>query len=434
VLNWYGSIKKAFFKRAFLPLFGVQFLGAFNDNLFKSALVMFITFKATTSHIALLTTLAAGIFILPFFTFSAFAGNITDQFEKTRLVRQIKLAEIGIMLLGGLAFILSSLTGMFIVLFLMGIQSAFFGPLKYAILPELLKEAELTPANAWFSASTFIAILLGTLVGGWVILVSEGNIWLSALVIGCALLGYGFSRLMPLAHPRPYPKKVHFRPLFLTHQEVLAGRQYPQAFLAVIAISWFWFLGAGYLSQIPVMVKINLSGNESVVLLFLTTFSLGIGIGAFLINRLISKFKTLSALSFHALMLVGISILMIISNLYMNQSSHPQTLKNILEYLQDLPSLIVLICLLFIAILGGAYIVPLYTHLQVNAPEYFRGRMIAVNNIVNSLLMVLSSLVFIVGYSIKWDLLTLFYVLAALNLLFAYWVHQRIKILKVSEV
>jgi len=201
-----------------------------------------------------------------------------------------------------------------------------------------------------------------------------------------------------------------------------------------LAISWFWFLGAGYLSQIPVLVKNTLFGNGQVVLLFLTTFSVGIGLGAFLVNKLIPRFKDLSALKYHGVMLASLSVLMVLSNLFVYAIAEADNLRNIITFVADIPSLMVLVCLLLISTIGGAYIVPLYTHLQVHSPEYFRGRMIAVNNIVNSLLMVLSSLLFLLGYGLGFNLLDMFYLLAFMNVVAAIALHKRIVFLRRSII
>ncbi len=421
-----------FFSKRFFPVFSVQFLGAFNDNLFRSATVMLIVFTLNENpqQIGLLTSLAAGIFILPFFLFSAFAGNLADQIEKTKLVRRIKLTEIIIMSFGAWAIMSSSLPALFVLLFLMGTQSAFFGPIKYSILPEYLSVNELSRGNGWFSASTFIAILLGTLIGGWVVLTDSGTQWLGALVIFIAILGFIMSFLMPTAHHRTRKNKIDFRIFFLTKREVLAGIKFPQAFLAALAIGWFWFLGAGYLSQIPVIVKSQLFGNEEVVLLFLTTFSLGIGLGAFLINKLILRFKEVSRLRYHGIMLASLSVLIIASNLFIQGVETSDYLRGIEGFVSDLPSVLTLLCLLLIATIGGGYIVPLYTQLQMHSPEYFRGRMVAVNNIINSLLMVLSSILFMIGYALDFNLLNLFYFLAFMNILVSIWLYIKINALK----
>lgn len=436
------------FSKRFLPLFGVQFLGAFNDNLFKSALVMLVVFRLaeSTQESGLLTTLAAGIFILPFFLLSAFAGKIADTYEKTKLIQRIKFAEILIMGLGAWALVSQSLVGLFVVLFLMGSQSAFFGPIKYAVLPEHLAETELTQGNAWFSGSTFFAILIGTVIGGWMVLLDSGTQVMAGLVIFMAVLGYFLSLLIPKSHDRQFvstdaeSSSTLWRFLTLTHQEVAAAKQHRHAFLAVLAISWFWFLGASYLSQMPVMVKEVLWGNEAVVLLFLTTFSVGIALGAWSVNVLVPKFKSLSALKYHGVLLACLSLLMLLSNVAMSGFILPPLLpdaevelRTIAHFFGDTTDISVLIShwvvwlsLLLISTIGGAYIVPLYTHLQTHSPEYFRGRMIAVNNIVNSFLMVLSAIFFLIGYAVGLDLLGIFYGLALMNLAVAIGLHRRI--------
>lgn len=423
--------RQFFFSKAFFPVFGVQFLGAFNDNVFKSALVMLITFKLaeTPQQAALLTTVAAGIFILPFFLFSAYAGNLADAFEKRFLMRWIKLAEIGIMLVGGLALWMHSVAGLMLLLFLMGTQSAFFGPIKYAILPELVEKDHLTLANGWFSASTFIAILIGTIFGGWLVLVEQGELWLGIAVVLMALLGYFASLMVPQAHVREPIALPKFKPFKLLAKELLASRQYHKAFLAVMAISWFWFLGAAYLSQIPVMVKEYLAGDESVVLLFLTSFSIGIGVGAYLANRVLDL-QVLLRLQWHGLLLFFMSVFILLSSWWTGEIQTYHELRGIAAFLTDMPSLGVLLCLFAVATLGGVYIVPLYTHLQLNSPEYFRGRMIAVNNIVNAFMMVISSIAFIIGYSVGLDLVDLFMIFAALNVFAALWIRSRIRLLQ----
>ncbi|MBN2866860.1 MAG: MFS transporter [Thiotrichales bacterium] len=421
-----NSKQTLFLSKRFLPLFWVQFLGAFNDNVFKSALVMLIVFRLAENpqQAGLLTTAAAGIFILPFFLLSAFAGNLADTYEKTALIRGIKLAEIVIMLFGGWALLNESLVGLFVLLFLMGAQSAFFGPIKYAILPEHLAQAELTQGNAWFSASTFMAILLGTIMGGWLVLIENGTIWTPGLVIFVAFLGYFASLKVPDSHARPNTIKPAFRLLQLMRREVRAAQNHAQAFWAVLAISWFWFLGAAYLSQIPVMVK-GIGGDESVVLLFLAAFSVGIAVGAWLVNHWVPKFSALSALRFHGILLASLSVWMLLSTLAMSSMSDLDgNLMSVLPFLSHAAHDVLLGLFLLIPIVGGIYIVPLYTHLQTHSPEYFRGRMIAVNNIINSFLMVLSSLFFLLGYALGLDVLSIFYGLVVLNLLVALALHR----------
>lgn len=283
-----------------------------------------------------------------------------------------------------------------------------------------------------------MAILLGTLVGGWMVLIENGTIWTPGLVIFVAFLGYFASLKMPESNARPkatLPKLGVFK---LTHREVNAARDHAQAFWAVLAISWFWFLGAAYLSQIPVLVK-GIGGDESVVLLFLAAFSVGIAIGAWLVNHWQTKFSALSALRFHGILLASLSVWMLLSTLAMDIIGKPDAdLIAVIPFLSAVSHNILLALFLLIPIVGGVYIVPLYTHLQTHSPEYFRGRMIAVNNIINSFLMVLSTLFFLLGYALDFDVLEIFYALVVVNLLVALALHRawlkvsRKKIIEVS--
>lgn len=411
-----------FLQRRFFPLFWVQFLGAFNDNVFKNALVMLITFKLakTPDEAGMLITIAAGIFILPFFLFSAFAGQLADSHDKAMLIRKIKLAEVLIMLTAAFAFWTQSVPLLLVVLFFMGAQSAFFGPIKYGVLPEHLTEDELLKGNGWFSGSTFIAILLGTLFGGWMILTQEGIQWLSLSVIAIALLGYFVSLKVPSSGLQPEPLNLKWNLLLAIRDEVSHGRRYPQAFFAVLAISWFWFLGATYLSQMPVLVKNVLGADDSVVLLFLTLFSIGIGLGAWLVNQLKLHIQSVKQVRWLILPLLVMTLLMVLSNALMQQqltvpeAVTPLTIAGFVHHPAD-----VSIGLLMggIALMGGFYIVPLYTLMQIQTPVGMRSRMVAVNNIMNAVFMVVSSLWIMVFYALGFPLVTILMTIAGLNLL-----------------
>jgi len=417
------------FTKRFLPLFTVQFLGAFNDNVFKNALVMLITFQMANNaaEIGLLITLAAGLFILPFFLFSATAGKIADSYNKTKLIQKIKLAEILIMLMGAFAFWLQDLTLLFTVLFLMGLQSTFFGPIKYAILPEHLSEDELLTGNGWFSASTFVSILLGTIIGGFLVLTDGGMVWLSGLIVLLSTLGYGVSLMIP---PSIVPaKKLPFSLNFAktTWQEIKRARQYPQAFFAILAISWFWFLGATYLSQMPIIVKELIFADEQVVLLFLATFSVGIAIGAFIVNIMNIIVRKMADIAWLALLLFGISIAMALLNLMIGMIEKTEIPLSIENFVVSYPPLAILALLAIIAVLGGMYIVPLYTLLQVQTPQGSRSRMVAVNNITNAVFMVVSAILIMVLYTVDYNLVDIFTLIAVLNFLVFIWFYTRTK-------
>lgn len=420
--------------RRFFPLFWVQFLGAFNDNVFKNAMVMLITFQLaqSASDAGFLITLAAGVFILPFFLFSAFAGQIADRFDKTLLIRKIKLAEILVMATGAIAFLMQDLVMLFVVLFLMGLQSTFFGPIKYSILPEHLGEDELLHGNGWFSASTFVAILLGTLIGGLVVLSESGAQWMAALVVIMAILGYLASLFVPPSHGgHEVPVQLNF--LKSTWTEIQHSRQFPQAFFAVLAISWFWFLGATYLSQMPVLVKELLLADDKVVVAFLTTFSVGIAIGAWIVSRMKLRVRSVSQIGWLVWMLVGISVAMIISNLLLNQLPTIETSMTLSEFISTPMALMVMLLMGAIATLGGIFIVPLYTLLQVKTPEDSRSRMVAVNNITNSVFMVVSSLLIMACYAFGADLIQILALIAVFNLVVAWWFSKRSQRLSIDN-
>lgn len=422
----------AFFSKRFFPLFWVQFLGAFNDNLFKNALVMLITFRLadTAEEAGLLITLAAGLFILPFFLFSAFAGQLADKYEKTTLVRKIKLTEILIMLFGAMALVAQDMMFLFAVLFLMGVQSAFFGPIKYAILPEHLKEHELLDGNGWFSASTFVAILLGTIIGGWVVLSDEGETGMAIGVLTIALLGYFASRFVPTSATGDTSLPLQWNILTNTFQEMGLRKDFPQAFFAVLAISWFWFLGATYLSQIPVLVSDYLSGDDKVVLLFLTVFSIGIALGAWIASQLKTPVRTIINVQWLVILLVGISLAIILGNGLLSRIEKADQPMGVMIFLQHWESVIILLSMLAIATLGGLFIVPLYTLLQVQTQPHFRSRMVAINNITNAIFMVLSAVFIMVLYAFELSLITILYGVSLLNLAAAYWYLRRSRVIK----
>ena len=255
-------------ERRFRPFFFTQFLGALNDNVFKTALITLVTFKAgqlTELDGRTLATLLPGLFILPFFLFSAQAGQLADKFERSRIIRLVKLAEIGIMLLALVGFMRQSLALLLTALFLMGLHSTVFGPVKYSILPQHLHEHELVGGNAWVEAATFLAILLGTMLGGWLIAREGGATWVAITVLALAVAGYWSARSIPVAPAAMPDLVINWNPLTETWRNFQFMRGNRTVFLAVLGISWFWFYGATFLAQLPSFTKISLGGDESVV-------------------------------------------------------------------------------------------------------------------------------------------------------------------------
>lgn len=417
--------------KSFLPIFWVQFLGAFNDNLFKNSLVMLITFRLSQSNgeTGLLITLAAGLFILPFFLFSGLAGQLADRYPKSFLIQKIKLAELFIMSLGAIALLNFQLELLFLTLFLMGTQSAFFGPIKYSVLPELLEDKRLMQGNALFSGSTFIAILLGTILGGIGVLMPNGTAVMSIAIIGVALLGYGVSLLLQPSTIQNSELLIEANIFKSSWQLIVLCKGYHISFFAVLAISWFWFLGAVMLSQIPTLVKYELWANEGVATAFLAAFSIGIALGSILVSQF---FKNHLNLKWHGLLLGLISILMVMMVWIIEQSgqllflySKSTSLLSFNEFIMIWPLNTLLILLLLIAMLGGAYIVPLYTLLQTKTPVKVRARMVAANNILNAFLMVLSAILVMMGFALSLSLLNILLCLAVLNLTVALWIQVR---------
>lgn len=276
-------------QKRFLPYFITQFLGAFNDNIFKNVLLLFVAFASVdTLPISsnLFINLAAGLFILPFFLFSALAGVLADKYEKSWFIRKVKLLEVVIMSLGAIGFIYESYAILLLLLFLMGTQSAFFGPVKYALLPQQLESKELVSGNALVETGTFLAILIGTLGAG--IIASEENSKLIAAVciVTFAVLGYLASYFIPEAPSNAPDLKVKWQPITLTRQTLAIAKKDRPTFQALMAISWFWFLGATYLTQFPNFTKVYLNGTESAVAFLLALFSVGIAIGSLACDKL----------------------------------------------------------------------------------------------------------------------------------------------------
>ena len=376
--------------RRFGPFFGTQFLGAFNDNLFKNALVVLLTFQATswtTLKPELLANLAAGVFILPFFLFSATAGQLADKYDKALLTRLVKLLEIGIMLLAGLGFWLHSLALLMGCLFLLGLHSTLFGPVKYAILPQHLREEELVGGNALIEAGTFIAILVGTLIGGLLAGTAGGMVWITAGCLLTALAGYLTSRGVPPA-PAPEPGlKVSWNPLSETWRNIVFARENRTVFLSILGISWFWLFGALLLAQFPAYAKNVLGGNEASVTLLLATFTFGIGIGSLLCERLSAKQVEIGLVPFGS---IGLTVFGL-DLAFAGPATAPAQPLAMLPLLAAPGTLHVLLDLFAIGLFGGFFIVPLYALVQLRSNPAHRARIIAANNIVNAFFMVVGA-------------------------------------------
>jgi 1-acyl-sn-glycerol-3-phosphate acyltransferase len=409
-------------QKRFLPYFITQFFGAFNDNIFKNVLLLFVAFagaEALPISSNLFINLAAGLFILPFFLFSASAGVLADKYEKSAYIQKVKLAEIGIMTLGAIGFVTQSYLILLILLFLMGTQSAFFGPVKYALLPQHLKRDELVSGNALVETGTFLAILLGTLGAGVIASADNATIVAAICVVSFALCGYVASRSIPEAAPTAPEVEFKWRPVSQTKHTLAIAKRDRVVFQAIMAISWFWFLGASYLTQFPNYTKLHLNGNESAVSFLLALFSVGIAIGSMACDR-ISKHKLEPGIV--PVGSLGISVFGI-----MMASFTPDSLPEFADFTSFLtyPALWpVFFSLLMLGASGGLFIVPLYTLMQTQAREDERAQIIAANNIYNSIYMIGSAILGIVCLSLlELSIPTLFLLLAIVNIFVAIYVY-----------
>ncbi|MDR2637452.1 MAG: MFS transporter [Zoogloeaceae bacterium] len=407
----------------FGPLFATQFLGAFNDNLYKNALIVLLTFHTaqwTTLSAVTLTNLAAGLFILPFFLFSATAGQLADKYDKATLARLTKLLEIFILLLAGIGFWLESLAWLMLALFLMGLQSALFGPIKYSILPQHLASGELVGGNALVEAGTFVAILIGTLAGGLIAALDHGTVWITALGLAIAILGYLTSRAIPAAAPPEPHLRVSFNAFRETWRVIGFARESRSIFLAILGISWFWLYGALFLAQFPVYAKNILGGDEGSITLLLATFSIGIGVGSLVCEKLSAKRLEIGLVPLGALgmTLFALDFALAPPAAALTQAS-PLPLSVMLQqgHFQR-----ILLDLLLLGACGGLYCVPLYALVQQRSKPERRARIIAANNIMNSIFMVGSALFAAWFLGEGHAMPTLFILAAAANTLVAIYI------------
>lgn len=420
-----SAFKLLKYKR-FGPFFWTQFWGAFNDNLYKNALVILIAFRASSEEEAgFWSNLAAGFFILPFFLFSPLAGQVSDKFNKDKLIRIIKFAEIIIMALGAGALISGDPVFMITVLFLMGAQSAFFGPIKYAILPQTLHSYELVAGNAMVEMGTFLAILLGTIAGG----IAAGFNILSAAVgvILFAIIGYISSRRIPLAEASSPQLKITYN-FFKELSDIFKiSKSIRSVHLSIMGISWFWFYGAAFLSQLPSFTKYFIHGNETVGTFFLAIFSLSIGLGSIACEKLSRGDIELGLVPFGAF---GLSLFAF--DLYWMDFPSLSTQITLTDFIMQILTsptsgvgfslLRIVLDFAMIGIFGSFYTVPLYALVQKRSESGSRSRLIAWLNIQNSVFMVFSAIMGIILYKIGLNTVQIFGVLAVLNFIVALYI------------
>ena len=374
--------------RRFAPFFWTQFLGALNDNVFKNALVILFAFGGAPSPIApeVLVNLAGGIFIFPFFLFSATAGQLADKLEKTRIIRAVKLLEIGIMAVAAAGFVTASTGVLLTALFLMGIHSTLFGPVKYSILPQQLDETELIGGNALVEMGTFVAILVGTIVGGVLVAIpGSGPVVVSLATIGLAVAGWLVSRAVPPAPAEDPGLRIRWNPLVETWRLVGFAREIRSVWLSVLGIAWFWFYGALFLAQFPGLGHDVLGGDEHVVTLLLALFSIGIGTGCLLCERLSGGAIELGLVPLGAL---GLTVFALDLAWATSAATNPSSHLDVAGFLAAASYWRIGVDLVLIGTLGGLFIVPLLAFVQHRSDPRHLSRVIAANNVVSAAFMV----------------------------------------------
>ncbi len=410
-----GSTFSLLARRRFGPLFATQFCGAFNDNVFKNSLILLITFQSGAVFglsPALAVQLAAGLFVLPFFLFSALAGQLADKYEKTRLIRLIKFAEIVIALIASIGFFTRHAELLLVTLFLMGVHSTFFGPLKYSILPQHLRREELVGGNAWVESGTFVAILAGSVLSGLLMAMPPfGPELCGSLALLVAIAGYLASRRIPLAPPPAPELKVNHNFIGETFRNLRLATRDRTVFTGLLGISWFWFFGAILLTEFAPYVKDTLGGNELMVTTLLGTFIVGIAAGSFLCERLSARQVELGLVPLGCL---GLSLFTADLWLASPAAAAPTDLA---RFLAEPASWRILFDLVMIGVCGGFFTVPLYALIQSRSEVAERSRIIAANNILNAAFMVVASLAAMLLLGQGLTIAGLFLVCAGANLL-----------------
>ena len=399
--------------RRFWPLCITQACGALNDNLVRNALVVLALFRAGAAG-PILVALAAGLFVFPYMLFSATAGQLADRHDKARLIRLLKLAELVLMGTAALGFLLDSIPVLLLVLVALGVQASFFGPLKYGILPDHLRPQELLAGNGLIEATTFVAILVGTMAGGWLVLLPRGPIVISTTGLAVAVVGVLAAWPIPPAPPRA-SNAADWQILRATAGLVRAARQEPGIWQPILGISWFWTLGATLIAEFPVLAKVTLGAGGELVSLFLTMFSFGIGAGSLLCARVL---KGEASARYVPFALFGISLF---AWDFAVAGSGARGLVSVSAVLASPVGWRMLLDLVLLSACGGLYSVPLYALIQQRAMPAWRARMVAASNVMNAAFMVAGAVVAAGLAAAGATAPRILIVMAAVNLLAVAW-------------
>jgi 1-acyl-sn-glycerol-3-phosphate acyltransferase len=382
-------------QRRFAPFFWTQFSGAANDNLFKFAFTIMVTYQLSVSWLppALAGLVIGALFILPFLLFSATSGQLTDKFEKTRMIRFVKNLEVAIMLAAAAAFMSNNVEAQVPLLlactFLMGLHSTLFGPVKFAYLPQALSERELTGGNGMVEMGTFVAILLGNLVGGLIVAIPQvGPDYVAIACVALALAGRLVAQFIPLAPATDPDLKINWNPFTETWRNLKLANQNTVVFRSVLGISWMWFFGATFLSQFPIFAKEVMHGNEQVASLLLVVFSIGIATGSLLCEVLSKRHVEIGMVPLGA---IGMSVFAI--DLYFSSRGLPASpIMGLEAFLAQPAHWRVMVDLALLSLFAGLYSVPMYALIQLRSQPTHRARIIAANNILNALFMIVSAI------------------------------------------
>jgi len=417
--------RSPFARPGFAAFFGTQLLSAFNDNFFKNALVIWISVHQASlfglSPVQMIS-LCSGLFIAPFFQLSATAGQLADRYEKTLIVRAIKLAEVMILGLAAYGFVSASLWPMLAALLLMGVHSAFLGPVKYSILPQLLPNEELVEGNALVEMGTFLAILGGTIGGGVIVLLEPGGPRMVAVsILSVAALGLAMSLRMLRLPSGPPDVRVQLNPFSPTFEILRIVRKTRAVFLSVLGISWFWFFGAVLLSLLPVYARETLHVHERVLTLFMSVFCVGIALGSLLTERISGKYLELGLVPFGS---IGMTLCTL--DLYFVGAPRvlPAVPLEMSAFLASEHAYRILGDLFGMAMFGGFFTVPLYTLIQQRSEPHERSRVVAGNNILNSLFMVIGAVLLASLDALHLSVPSVFLVLAGCSLLTAVYIYS----------
>jgi 1-acyl-sn-glycerol-3-phosphate acyltransferase len=379
-------------QRRFAPFFWTQFSGAANDNLFKFALTVMVTYQLSVGWLppAMAGLVIGALFILPFLLLSATSGQLTDKYDKTRMIRFVKNLEIVIMLVAAYGFLTHDVIVLLVCVFLMGLHSTLFGPVKFALLPQVLNERELTGGNGMVEMGTFVAILLGNLVGGLIVAIPEiGHQSVAAACVAMAVIGRVLAQFIPAAPATDPGLKINWNPVTETFRNLKLAYGNLVVFRSLLGISWMWFFGAVFLSQFPSFAKEVLHGNEQVASLLLVVFSIGIGTGSLLCEVLSRRHVEIGLVPFGA---IGMSVFAV--DLYFASNGLPTSgIMGVKAFMAIPAHWRVLADLALLSLFAGLYSVPMYALIQIRSQPTHRARIIAANNILNALFMIVSSLI-----------------------------------------